>query len=190
LLSSSDWVRKARDLLATAELVAPVVAEEWRRKKDIVKGLTQEWPQDHSATYFMLTAFAVENLLKGALVVLRYHEIAADFDSKPSSGKSLPKLLQSHDLMHLVRLVRKSQLRPPYSAPELSLSLEEEDLVRRLTLNAKWYGRYPIAISPRGSGDEKFSDGKVYNLRWFGEQDVEKLKLLVARFREELHSAS
>jgi hypothetical protein len=185
LLSSSDWVKKANDLLATAELVAPMVAAEWQGKHARMKGLTEKWPQDHSATYFMLTAFAVENLLKGALVISRHCEIAEEFDSAPDSKKRLPKILEDHNLLRLLRRICESRVRPLSKPPTFPLSLEEEDLMRRLTINAEWYGRYPIAIGPRGTGEATFSDGKIYSLRWFGEHDVEKLKRLVARIRLE-----
>ena len=79
---------------------------------------------------------------------------------------------------------------------ELSYSDREDDLLRRLTRSAIWFGRYPVPLSYSDmSGREPFADGNEYTVSWFGESDVERLNAFIvglpARLKlDERHWAS
>ena len=75
----------------------------------------------------MLSAFAIENYLKGALVVFKKW-------SKTDIKQELPKPLKSHNLTQLAELVK------------LPLNEEEADLMERLSEYAIWAGRYPVPL--------------------------------------------
>lgn len=174
LLSSESWVKLADALLdSAAKLELEVAAiwksfREWNETKDR-KGVKSD---EILSIYLMLVAFAVENLLKAQLVRKYYDAFKEEFDS---SGK-LPALLKSHKLFSLAKKA------------DLSIGLEEEDLLRRLSRAATWSGRYPLPIEFQDlSGGEKFSDGKTWSVSHLGGQDVQRLKKLIAKIRSEFN---
>ena len=120
----------------------------------------------------MLIAFAVENLLKAELVRKSYSEFRQIFEA---SGK-LPPLRKTHDLFILAQ------------EAALTIRLEEEDLLRRLTRSAIWAGRYPLPIEFNElAGGEEFSDGKVWSVSYLGGKDVERLRKLIDKIRADFN---
>ena len=79
----------------------------------------------------MLISFAVENLLKAAAVTRKGIEYMDRFQS---TGK-FPAELKQHDLVKLAKLL------------DLEVNQDEEDLLRRLTRAATWFGRYPAPVN-------------------------------------------
>lgn len=96
------------------------------------------------------------------------HDCSFEFKKRFRDTRKYPREFQSHDL---VKLARKA---------ELKFTIEEEDLLRRLTRSAIWYGRYPVPLNYNESaGAETFSDGKEYSISWFGEDDVDRLNRFI-----------
>jgi hypothetical protein len=89
------------------------------------------WNDGYVAIYFMLCAYAIENLLKARIVQKKRAELIVTLRSDPG----LPKSLKGHDLY---KLTREAGLK--------ELAAEEEVLLHRLTGSAVWYGRYPVPI--------------------------------------------
>ena len=117
-------------------------------------------PDHYQGPYFMLLAYAAENLLKAAAVACNGPRYRAEFRAK----LKFPKELRNHDLVKLAQFV------------QLSFSMEEEDLLRRLTRSAVWFGRYPVPLEyAHMSGDQIFSDNNEYLVSWFGGNDIERL---------------
>ena len=172
--SDIQWISKAKDLLQSAKLIEPKVLRLWENYQEKLDGITDELLPDHyQGTFFMLLAYAVENLLKAAII----RKKSLEYKSKFRETLKFPKELQSNDL---VNLARKAQL---------EFSREEEDLLRRLTRSAVWYGRYPIPLHYKhSSGAETFCDGKDYLVSWFGGNDVERLNKFVDMLKEKLTS--
>ena len=166
------WIRKAKDLLESANLIEPKVVELWENYRGNLNGETQEHMPDHYiGTYFMLIAFAVENLLKASIISVNSINYKREF----TETFKFPKDLQSHDL---VKLAKKA---------EVGFSRDEEDLLRRLTRSAIWFGRYPVPLKYKhSSGAQTFDDGKAYSDSWFGENDVERLKKFVHDLKERM----
>ena len=132
--------------------------------KALVHGLEDQTtplvPDHYQGPYFMLLAYAAENLLKAAAVACNGPRYRAEFRAK----LKFPKELRNHDLVKLAQLV------------QLSFSMEEEDLLRRLTRSAVWFGRYPVPLEyAHMSGDQIFSDDNEYLVSWFGGNDIERL---------------
>jgi hypothetical protein len=116
--------------------------------------------------YFMLRAFSFENLLKARIVRLNFVELQTSFEET----KQFLKILKDHSL---VKLAKRA---------EVPIDFEEEDLLRRLTRNAVWAGRYPTPLKyQETSGKEQFNDGKQYCVSWFGGDDIDRLNALYSK---------
>jgi len=177
LFSASKWKRQADALFEAAALVEVEVREIWahnmRWVRDKAKGDAGMRPRASEAysIYFMLLAFAVENLFKARLIRENYHL----FRSQYEQGGKLPNALKSHDL---VMLAGKVGFQP---------TLEEEDLLRRLTRAGVWAGRYPVPTEFRdAANDEEFSDGTTWHVSYFSEDDPERVHRFIARLRTEI----
>ena len=173
LLSASAWQRQAKALLRAASLLETEVRDIWKHN---MKWLKNQDNMNARATeifavHFMVVAFAIENLLKAALVRSEYAALRASFEK---SGR-LPAALKSHDLFGLAQRVG--------FAP----TLEEEDVLRRLTRAAVWAGRYPVPSEFRdAASSEEFSDGNAWSTAHFFEDDPERLERFVSRLRNEI----
>ena len=167
------WISKAKELLQSAKLIEPEVVRLWSNYRANLDGENNELlPDYYQSTYFMLIAYAVENLLKAAIIREKSFEYKREF----SETLRFPKELQSHDL---VELARKANL---------NISREEEDLLRRLTRSAIWYGRYPVPLDYKDiSGVDIFSDGKKYFVSWFGGNDLERINKFIESLKDRLN---
>lgn len=156
-----QWIAKARDLYESARKLEPAMEVVWDSYRARAKNLSGPLEPDHyNGPYFMLVSFAVENLLKAAAVSRNSFAYKERFRS---TGK-FPAELQKHDLVGLIHSLG------------LVVTQEEEDLLRRLTRGATWFGRYPAPLKhSEMSGTERFSDGKEYSVSWFGREDVTKV---------------
>lgn len=79
------WIFTAVDLLDTAEGLEPKIEEYWRierdrsrRREEAGRLLICMYEPDPRAIYFMLIAYAVENLCKGLLVKKSVSRVWAD----------------------------------------------------------------------------------------------------------------
>ena len=120
ILNPVAWRTKAEELLAAA------------KRLEITFG-ADDLVNDVNSVYFMLFSFAVENLLKAALVDrnrAKYEESMSNYNAP-----TFPSDLKSHDVVSLA----KERL-------GLRFSREQEDLLRRLSHCAVWSGRYPAPV--------------------------------------------
>lgn len=160
------WIQKARDLYESARKLEPEVVGIWQSYRAWAKDGSPPAATDHyQGPYFMLVAFAVENLLKAAAIARNRVHYLAQF----RKTQCFPKELQKHDLVKLAKLVK------------LSFESGEEDLMRRLTRSAVWFGRYPVPLDyEEMSGTDIFEDGKEYLISWFGGNDIGRLNSFVS----------
>jgi hypothetical protein len=170
--SRDHWLRTARSLVASAKELEPQISDFWKNLCVHAKDQSIPLKADrYQGPYYMLLAFAVENLFKAAIIGCSSLLLKERFQL---DGK-FPKELQTHDLVELA------------NKANFDFSVEEEDLLRRLTRHAIWAGRYPVPLNyKKSAGSEKFSDGHEYSVSWFGGKDVEKLNVLLARIEDEL----
>jgi hypothetical protein len=67
------------------------------------------------------------------------------------------------------------------------LSEEEEDLLRRLSRATIWAGRYPLPLEFRETAtSQEFSDGKIWSVAHFYQNDAERVTNLALAIREAL----
>ena len=105
-------------------------------------------------------AFAAENIIKAGIVLKKGRELKDNF----RQSRKFPKMLQSHDLVKLAKIA------------DIKLGEDEEELLRRLSRSAIWYGRYPIPLEyKKMSGGETFSDGNEYLVSWHSSTDVKRI---------------
>jgi hypothetical protein len=167
--------------MAAAELFEATIEKQWQMYRTFDGDMRSLPSWDGRAVYFMLAAFSVENLLKGALVFanvptngIMYFRTYSPLYGEISQG-DLPGILKTHDLNELAERLG------------LQLSPEEEDLLFRLTRAAEWHGRYPVPVRYEDlQGERTFADGKRYNIRYSSGDDVERVKRLVTTLGEGL----
>ncbi len=160
-----NWIGKARNLFEAAKRLEPEVILVWESYRAHAKDATVPLKPDHfHGPYFMLLAFATENLFKAAAVARNGSKYKAAF----RRTLKFPQELKKHDLVELAQLVG------------FTYSSEEEDLLRRLTRSAIWFGRYPAPLDySEMSGQETFSDGNEFAVSWFGGNDVPRLNAFI-----------
>lgn len=135
LLTPEAWKQTAQQLLAAAALIEPKIDEFWQRRNppSATQSSWRPWDDEFVAIYFMLCAYAIENLLKARIIQKEPATIRADFAAR----QKLPQVLLGHDLYELT-----------VKAGFHKLAVEEESLLRRLSRCSVWYGRYPLPLNP------------------------------------------
>jgi hypothetical protein len=135
LLDPEAWKQTARQLIEAAALLEPKIDEFWGHLRTHPASVSSwcPWNDEFIAIYFMLCAYAIENLLKAQIIRKKQAEIRTQFKAKPV----LPKVLRDHDLYKLA-------IRAGFRV----LAKEEEMLLHRLSRCSLWYGRYPVPLIP------------------------------------------
>lgn len=168
LLCADGWHGKADALLRAAKLLEGDIDSFWQAV-DTGAPLDGHFGDVH-APYFMLVAFALENLCKAVLIQDQRDSLSR------SQIRRLPTFLSRHDLRYL------------FAHIGLRTTLDEEDLLIRLTQCAVWLGRYPVPIYPDAlRGSHKFSDGVRRFTACFFREDVGNLKVLVDKVRSRVN---
>lgn len=173
VLNWQGWWKHSDDLLRSARLLRPRAIAAWESLKAHSKDRAVEWRLDHyTGPYLMLTAYAVENLLKGALVLRDKGQIRADPEFV-SHGK-LPKALKSHTLVQL--------------AADLDLNLDKraKEALLRLERSAVWAGRYPVALNYQQGKNATTYQGTAFNIGYRTSSDFAYLEQLVRDIRAQL----
>lgn len=171
LLNKRRWFETAHELISTAAILEPHVTRWWDSWLEFSRDESKA-PLKHGyhGVYMVLIAYALENLCKGYIVDNLPRSVRENIRSKGV----LPKELDSHDL---VKLVERTGLVP---------DPQEEELLRRLERACIWYGRYPVPRFYRDLGPKQFKDGKEYNIGWIGGGDINRIKDLVCRVRNQI----
>ncbi|MFL6264059.1 MAG: hypothetical protein ACJ76Y_30610 [Thermoanaerobaculia bacterium] len=168
-----EWFFMAEDLRLAAEALEPQIKEYWMIEKERESLRDEEgslrvfmYNPDPTGIYFMLTAYAIENLCKGLLVRKSKDQV---WDLAAKKG-SVPKELLSHDLLTLLNNVN-FPLRP-----------EDEELAFRLKRSAVWSARYPVPTkASHPTVKLKLPSGEEVVPRWHQESDLQSVKELFSR---------
>lgn len=159
LLKPSAWKKKAEELIAVAESLEPTIL-----------GSATSAFLPLNAAYLMLASFAIENLLKGALVARNRNRYEEGMLQTPD--RRFPGELKSHDLLELGERL------------EFVFSEEETRLAKRLSHAAIWSGRYPVPLRfaemPIWDKDNSLTIGSALST------DVSDVHRLFRRLEEEL----
>ena len=170
-----QWENKADELIEAARLLEPYVRGYWRVVStnfdegsygDALRTPRIPPPNPQSA-HFMLVAFALENLMKAIVIRNRPNEFHSRLFTK------LPPDVKTHDLRGLAKKAN------------VPTTLEEEDLLCRLSRVSTWAGRYPIPIEDAHLKNvETYSDGKPYLTACFYPEDADRLNDLLLRVKQ------
>ena len=134
LLDPEAWKQTAHHLFSAAVLMEPKIDEFWSGLRSGGGGSSswRSWDDEFIAIYFMLCAYAIENLFKARII----QKERARLEAQLPSSTVLPKQLRQHDLYQLA-----------LDAGLEALAHEEAALLRRLTRSSVWYGRYPVPLT-------------------------------------------
>jgi hypothetical protein len=174
LLDWVQWENKADELLQAAKLLEPYVREFWNITTiDFKEGKYSDPlktpripPYNPQSIYFMLVAYALENLIKVIILRQRQNELRGRLISK------LPEMVKCHNLRHL------------FKEANIPVTVSEEDLLHRLYLQSTWKGRYPVPVEASALKNiETYSDGNSYLTACFVAGDVDHLTDLVKRVK-------
>ena len=127
-------------------------------------------------TYFMLSSYALENLLKALYIKINYQKIEAELKESCELPKSIKN--HNHDLWKL--------------AKELDVVVREwgeEILLNNLSRSAVWYGRYPTPSKPKDL--KRFHDSEYENIsipfNSYTNMDLEEIKAIISRIKVKLN---
>ena len=181
LLNWELWVDRAGELLEASKVLEPHVRERWEVMKAGFKdgryvGGRQRPQPNLQGPYFILVAYAVENLFKAVIIRKTTESLKRQFLG--ARKFRLPTMLDSHNLVDLAEKAG------------FVVNPSDEDLLTRLSRNSVWAGRYPVPIKPSYLRNvEIYSDGKPYLTAYFSEHDTERVNALVERVKVYVNTA-
>ena len=115
--------------------------------------------------YFMLIAYAIENMCKAEILKKKKTKIEKEI----KKGKRLRKFVSIHDLVKLVR-----------DEVGLQISEPEEELLLRLSRTAVWAARYPVPLWVKDiNANQRLSSGNELYLAYFHRDDIKRIKKLI-----------
>jgi hypothetical protein len=150
---STAWLATGKRLLASADLVWAPAAKaledfaELGRRAEAAGGFLDVdarsilTDMSHGAVFRLLAGYAIENLLKG----VRVRRLRLNGERVTNDKGELVGLPLSHKYVEFAR--------QEFKQSNLTLSIMEEQLLRRLSLAVRWAGRYPIDRNPPPSND-------------------------------------
>lgn len=155
------WRRLALELADAAEAMESKLDDFW----DGVH--RREWNDAQVAVYFMLCAYALENLIKAKLV-----EEEISTNGVPSELRKLPNKLKGHDLVDLAIRCGRQPLAEEYAS-----------ILKRLSRSSVWYGRYPAPVSADSMNSIVSSpSGESVSLTAYSSNDRHEIKKLFNEF--------
>lgn len=164
-LNPELWLSNSEQLIKTAN--------EFEKDLDILWGPPADYTKRNKSQpslgfiqgiYFMLIAYAIENICKAAIIETNKPKLESQIIKK----KKLPKLLNTHNLVKLVR-----------DKLGINISVDDEELLLRLERNAVWASRYPVPLSCEDiNANKKLSNGQILFLSYFHRDDITRIKQL------------
>ena len=154
------WIEKAKALTEAAAKLERSIARGWAEDAKSRRSIHALLP-----VYLMLTAYAVENILKATIIARAREELAGSL----AKAHKLPERLRSHDLVDLARAASSHTLESP----------ETEELLRRMSRSAIWYGRYPVPLSSEEFKPQKSASGELQFLNHLSSRDVPAIKRIL-----------
>lgn len=165
LSDSGLWISKAKQLIFAAESLKSKVQDRWSQVKIVDDKIVDNSKEPHiQDVYFMLIAYAIENLFKAILILRKQRELKNRLLSK------VPKDVLKHDLLQLAHNVG------------MFLTIPEQNLFARLSRNSVWAARYPIpteAVDLKTS--EKLLNGQDSFVAYFAPDDIKRIDEFLSR---------
>lgn len=160
VLDPKQWIKKADALNGSAARFEYELNEAW--KNAFVSPFARRMIDTSLPVYLMLAAYTVENILKALLVL----DNRSGFEQYVLTRFELPPQLKSHDLVKLAAAAAATAAAYSY----------REDLLRRLTRSAVWFGRYPV---PLGYDRRESEIANLYG------SDLDEVRCLLRDLRDE-----
>jgi len=162
------WREKAEELFEVARFLEPKIEKMWSETME--GGFLKE---HYITIYFMLSSYALENLLKALYIKTNYDKIEADLQQ----NCELPKSIKNHDLWELAKELNVVQR-----------EWGEETLLKKLSRSAVWFGRYPTPTKPKDL--KKFHHSEYENIpipfRSYTNRDLEEIRAIMSRIESKL----
>jgi len=162
------WVSKAKELIFSADCLKPEIKSQWGKvaiqNDEVVNGSKNPWIQ---GIYFMLIAYAIENLCKVILIHRKKEEWKNRLLSK------VPKDIKGHDLLKLTKDIK------------MHLNISEQKLLARVTRNSIWDARYPLPLeADHMRTSEKLLNGQNSFSAYLGPNDISEIENFLKRLRK------
>lgn len=172
------WINQADELLAASKKLEPSIKKYWlitTKYFDPNKGTYSPPPgykpkQLLQSTYFMLMAYAIENLLKAILI----KQSMEDYEREVMRTHELPRDLNEHDLMVLIKKTH------------IKINQTETNLLSRLYRNSLWQGRYPVPAKAAKLDSIVMHNGNTHFTAFLAPNDIPNFKLLIRRIRNHI----
>jgi hypothetical protein len=153
------WVSKAKELLHAANCLKSILNSQWSKVKiengKLIVNLNEPLVQ---GPYFMLVAYAIENLLKAIII----HRKKAKLKNRLLL--KIPDNVHGHDLLKLANKIG------------IQLDISEQKLLARLTQNSIWSARYPIPLEATDMRTTvKLLNGQNYFSAYFAPNDLPEI---------------
>ena len=178
VLDCQLWIKQADELLAASKKLEPSIKKYWltaTKYLDPIKGTYSPPPgfrpkQLLQGTYFMLMAYAIENLLKAILI----RQCMEDYEQEVMRTHELPKDLKEHDLMFLI------------NKTNFTINQTETNLLSRLCRNSVWQGRYPVPVKAAQLDSIVVHKGEAHFTAFLAPSDIPNLNSLIKRIRKHI----
>jgi hypothetical protein len=167
-----EWFFVAEDLRVAAEALEPEIERYWKIEKERERIQEERGGllvftrnSDPTGVYFMLIAYAIENLCKGLLVKRAKDRV---WETTSNSGE-IPRDLLGHDLLTLLKSIK------------FPLRSEDEELAFRLKRSSVWSARYPVPVKAIGKAVLFKRSGEEIVPVWSKGNDLQVVKEFYTR---------
>ena len=175
VLNVESWLNNSRELIKTADTFENDLNILWGPITNYKK-IDDTRPKLHTSQviYFMLIAYAIENMCKAVIVHKKRSKIKDEIKKK---GK-LPSFLKTHNLVNLVT-----------DGTGLTINDQEEELLYRLERHSVWAAKYPVPTAFEDIDTHKIlPGGKEIFVSYLHCEDNKRIKSLVIKIDDNVKS--
>jgi len=134
MLDEKQWIDIADELYGIAETLEPKV-------KTIQENAGRERNDSFTSAYYMLVSYSIENYLKALIISNNKTEYKKQLNNK----SELPQEINGHDLCKLAGDAGIKE--------DIANDFFKQELLKKLTYCAIWFGRYPVPKKAEGFND-------------------------------------
>jgi len=176
LLDPQQWFSVAGGLVEDSKELEPKVYKFWLTADKAMEAAKQSNNKDLRpipsgrvlGTYYMLVAFAIENILKGIILKRDFEQLTEE----ARTHNKIPAVLKNHKLRDLAELAN------------IAIDSKEEELLLRLTDNAIWRGRYPTPITENGLKNTSLYNGCFASQAYYQKGDISAINTLFEKLQQ------
>ncbi len=153
-----QWLGTAGDQIYAAQILLPYIKQRHKIIKEMLKtNQPTKITPSLDATFFLMCAFASENIFKSVIVFRVKEKVRLDIQMK----SQINKLLLGHDLIDLA------------NRANYEINLDQEYILHFLTRYGTWAGKYHLPIrNDKNDPTIKMSDGDFYMIGGYNPDNV------------------